>query len=59
MPKVGAFHSMKEKTPNVHHDNSKCTEGRRLERLYLNFGTAGRPLCAHCERLGEQEREPR
>jgi hypothetical protein len=51
MPIVPAFHSVKPNTSNVHHNNSKCTEGNNIEKHYLRSGTAGRPLCAHCATL--------
>jgi hypothetical protein len=54
MPKVAPFHSVKQNTPNVYHDNSKCTEGNNIEKQYLRSGTAGRPLCQHCQRLAQQ-----
>ena len=46
--KVSAFHSTKQ---NVHHNNTRCTEGNNIERENLRSGTGGKPLCAHCSRL--------
>jgi hypothetical protein len=48
MAKVPAFHSIKQ---NVHHNNSKCTEGNNIERENLRQGTGGKPLCKHCANL--------
>jgi hypothetical protein len=42
------WHSTKQ---NVHHDNTKCTEGNNIERENLRAGTGGKPLCQHCYRL--------
>jgi hypothetical protein len=39
MPRVAAFHSVKQNTPNVHHDNSECTEGNNIESQYKRAGT--------------------
>jgi hypothetical protein len=53
MPKVPAFHSKKAGI-TVHHDNSACTEGDNIESYYLESGTGGKPLCAHCSRLDSE-----
>lgn len=53
MPKVPAFHSIKESS-KVHHNNSKCTEGNNIERENKRDGTGGKPLCDHCKRLNEE-----
>ena len=52
MAKVAAFHSVKQNTRNVYHDNNSCTEGNNIETHYRRSGTAGRPRCEHCNRLG-------
>jgi len=36
------------KHPGVYHICSKCTEGRKIERLYKNPGTGGGTLCQKC-----------
>ncbi len=54
MTKVAPFHSAKPNTPNVYHDNNKCTEGNNIETQYLRQGTGGRPRCQHCDRLATQ-----
>jgi hypothetical protein len=51
MSKVPAFHSVKPNTPNVYHDNDKCTEGNNIEPANKRSGTAGRPRCKTCDRL--------
>jgi hypothetical protein len=51
MAKVAPFHSIKQGTRNVHHNNDRCTEGNNIERENKRQGTAGRPLCEHCARL--------
>jgi hypothetical protein len=53
MPKVAPFHSKKPGI-TVHHDNSACTEGDNIESYYLESGTGGKPLCAHCSRLDSE-----
>jgi hypothetical protein len=52
MPKVSPYHSVKPNTKNVYHDHSECTEGNNIESYYKRPGTAGRPRCEHCVRLG-------
>jgi hypothetical protein len=37
---------------NVYHDDNECTEGNNIEKQHLASGTAGRPKCEHCQRLG-------
>ncbi len=51
MSKVSPFHSKKENSPNVHHDDDKCTEGNNIESYNRVSGTGGRPKCEHCKRL--------
>ncbi|QPH39463.1 hypothetical protein [Pedobacter endophyticus] len=48
MAKTAAFHSIKA---NVHHDNTKCTEGNNIEKENLRSGTGGKPKCANCSKL--------
>jgi hypothetical protein len=50
MAKVKPFHSVKG---NVYHDNDKCTEGNNIEKENKKQGTAGRPKCEHCKKLGK------
>jgi len=42
------WHSIKQ---NVHHDNTRCTEGNNIETENIRQGTGGKPLCDHCARL--------
>jgi hypothetical protein len=51
MAKVAPFHSVKPNAPNVHHNNTSCTEGNNIERENKRQGSGGRPLCQHCARL--------
>lgn len=51
MPKTTPWHSVKT---NVHHNNTKCTEGNNIEKVNLRSGTGGKPLCEHCERLNRE-----
>jgi hypothetical protein len=53
MPYKSPFHSVKPNTRNVYHNNSACTEGDNIEKYYLRDGSAGRPLCDHCDRLNK------
>ena len=54
MSKVPPFHSVKEPTRQVYHDNNKCTEGNNIENHYRRSGTNGRPICEHCKRLSAE-----
>lgn len=47
--KTSPFHSAKQ---TVHHNNTSCTEGNNIEHINRRPGTGGKPLCAHCQRLG-------
>lgn len=51
MPKVSPIYSIKQYAPQVHHDNSRCTERNNIERENIRPGTGGRPLCEHCAKL--------
>jgi len=51
MAKVEPFHSTAPNDPNVHHNNSDCTEGNNIEPENKASGTGGHPLCSHCARL--------
>jgi len=54
MPQVSPFHSVKPNTPQVHHDNNKCTEGNNIEAENKRSGTGGRPKCSHCTKLDSE-----
>jgi hypothetical protein len=51
MAKISPFHSVKQNTSNVYHNDDKCTEGNNIEAYNRRSGTAGRPLCDRCSRL--------
>jgi hypothetical protein len=51
MSQVNPWHSVKQYTRNVYHDNTECTEGNNIEKEYWRAGTGGRPKCEHCAAL--------
>lgn len=53
MPKHSPWHSVKE---DVHHDNTDCNAGYRIETENLRAGTGNKPLCSECQRLAEAGR---
>ena len=53
MPRKAPWHSILQQ---VHHNNTRCTEGNNIERWNLRQGTGGKPLCIHCHRLNTQGR---
>lgn len=46
-----AWHSKKINVANVHHNNTKCKAGSRIDIRYLKQGSDGRPLCMRCDAL--------
>jgi len=56
MPRVAPIYSIKPYAPQVHHDNSKCTERNNIEPENRRNGTGGRPLCKHCADLNREGR---
>ena len=50
MPQTSPWHSTRPDA-DVHHNNTKCTEGNNIEQRYLRAGTGGKPLCKHCAQL--------
>jgi hypothetical protein len=53
--KVAAYHTSRPETGgerDVYHDHNDCPDGRRIEKQHLRSGTAGRPRCKDCIRLG-------
>ena len=48
MPKTAAWHSL---MANVHHNNTNCNIGGRIERENRRPGTGGKPLCSACVTL--------
>ena len=53
MPKIAPWHSIRP-GETVHHDNTLCTEGNKIESYYRKAGTGGLPLCKHCADLDRQ-----
>lgn len=54
--KTSPWHSIKPNDPQVHHDNTACTEGNNIEQENRREGTGNRPKCDHCDRLDSQGR---
>jgi hypothetical protein len=54
MPIVAPTYSVKPYTPQVHHNNSRCTERNNIEPQNVRHGTGGRPLCKRCADLNRQ-----
>jgi hypothetical protein len=36
----------------VHHDHGDCFEGNKIEQKHREVGTAGKPRCKQCIKLG-------
>ncbi|MCH8978075.1 MAG: hypothetical protein IH945_02385 [Armatimonadetes bacterium] len=51
MPKHMPWHAAKEP---VHHNNTLCEEGKKIEPAHRLPGTVGKPLCKECETLNSQ-----
>jgi hypothetical protein len=51
MPKVAAFHSVKE---NHYHNNSKCGPGSEIPPHNRVSGDGGKPLCKDCKKLNDE-----
>ena len=54
--KVEAFHSSSPSS-TVYHDNTSCTEGNNIEKVYLESGTDERHKCKYCKKRNEKEVE--
>jgi hypothetical protein len=52
MTRTNPWYSIKQK--DVHHNNTKCTEGNNIERQNRRQGTGGLPLCNRCKELNRQ-----
>lgn len=53
--KVSPYHTSTEEKPkqrDVYHDHADCPDGRRIRAENRRNGTAGRPRCDECIRLG-------
>jgi hypothetical protein len=45
------WHSSKQHSINVHHNNEHCKAGQSIAAENRAAGTGGRPLCGICKRL--------
>jgi len=56
MAKVTAFHTDSPEYPpshrNVYHDHDNCSAGKQIKPQHRKSGTAGRPRCDDCKKLG-------
>jgi hypothetical protein len=54
--KVNPYHTNSSEAPPshraVHHDHDDCFEGKKIERKHRESGTAGKPRCKECIKLG-------
>jgi hypothetical protein len=48
MPQKHPWHSARA---SVHHNNTECPAGAKMENADYREGTGGKPLCAECYRL--------
>jgi hypothetical protein len=55
MPQVWPWYSARS-GETVHHDNTKCEEGRKIEDHDRKPGTGGWPLCRDCAKLDAEGR---
>jgi hypothetical protein len=52
MGKVAPFHTSEPETPAVYHNNSDCSEGKKIKPEHKVSGTGtGRRLCEVCAGL--------
>ena len=55
MAKVSPYHTRTEEKPeqrDVYHNDNQCPDGRHIKPDNRAAGTAGRPLCDECKKLG-------
>jgi hypothetical protein len=56
MAKVPSYHTTSPEYPpehrNVYHDHSDCQTGKQIKPQHKVSGTANRPRCADCKKLG-------
>lgn len=55
MAKVNPYHTILPERPperDVYHDHDNCPDGRRIKPEHWKSGTAGRPRCKECQKLG-------
>lgn len=55
MGKVPAFHTNSPEYPpkhrEVHHNDDRCEDGKRIKSWHRESGTGEKPLCDECQRL--------
>ena len=59
MARTLPFHTVKEGTPAVFHNNDSCFEGRHTDPEHWRAGDGNRALCAACAQLNAAEHEGR
>jgi hypothetical protein len=56
MAKIASYHTDSPEYPpshrNVYHDHSDCPDGKKILPQHRKPGTAGRPRCDECKKLG-------
>jgi hypothetical protein len=53
---VAPFHSVQPGAIKVHHNQTDCVDGERIQTRYMRTGTAGLPLCPACADIAVAER---
>jgi len=51
MSQIMPFHAA---NADVHHNNDRCTIGKKIEKSNKKEGEGGRQLCEECERLNQE-----
>jgi hypothetical protein len=54
---VTPFHSVSFVASKVHHNQSACADGDKIETRYMRSGTAGLPLCRACAEMAVAARK--
>lgn len=54
MAKVSPYHTsvVEYEHRNVYHDHNNCPDGKRIKPEHRSPGTANRPRCKECVKLG-------
>jgi hypothetical protein len=56
MAKIAPYHTNSPEYPpshrNVYHDHSECPAGKMIKSWHRESGTASRPRCDDCKKLG-------
>ena len=56
MPSCQPFHTSEPETPAVYHDNSACSDGKKVKPEHRRIGLGvDRRLCEVCAELDRQE----